>query len=69
MKKEEAEYYYNELRKEYTDEEIAESQVFSIDMTENEKAELREYLKTKRRTLTEKEREQVRDFIKRYRGC
>lgn len=69
MTKEEAEYYYNELRKEYTDEEIAESQVFSIDMTENEKAELREYLKTKRRTLTEKEREQVRDFIKRYRGC
>jgi len=69
MDKEEAEYYYNELRKKYTDKEISESHVFSVDMIENEKVELREYLKTKRRTLTEKEREQVRDFIKRSKGC
>ena len=44
MNQKEADRIYKELRKEFTDEEIAESFVFSVDMTDEEKEELRKVL-------------------------
>jgi len=69
MKKEESDKIYKELRKEYTDKEIAESCIFSVDMSEKELEELKQYLKTNRRTLTKEEREQVKEFVERTKGC
>jgi len=62
MKKEEDDKIYNELRKHYTDEEIAESFVFSIDMTEDERIELREVLKEHRDNMTEKDAMEIGKF-------
>jgi len=61
--------YYNKLRKEYTDEEIAESCIFSIDMTEDEQKELKKAIDKRRRKLTDIEREEVIRFLRKENIC
>lgn len=51
MKKEEADKIYKELRKKYSDEEIAESCIFSIDPTEEEKEEISRYFRNRKKSL------------------
>jgi len=48
MTEKEQEKIYNELRKTYTDEEIAESHIFSTDMTEEEVTQLQDAIKKRR---------------------
>jgi len=67
MKKKEADKIYKELRKEYTDEEIAESHVFSTDVTDEEQKELKEYIKKESMQRTDIEKKRVRDFIEKLR--
>jgi len=52
---------YKELRKKYTDEEISESCIFPIDITDEEKKELVKIFKS-RRKLTPEERKCIAKF-------
>ena len=61
--------YYNKLRKEYTDEGIAESCIFSIDMSEDEQKELKKAIDKRRRKLTDIEREEVIRFLRKENIC
>jgi hypothetical protein len=66
MTQEEADKYYAELKKDYTDEEIAESCIFSVDMTDEDIQVLKDaidYHKNKRK-LTDKERKEISKFLK-----
>ncbi len=69
MKKEEVDKIYNELKELYTDEEIAESFVFSYDMTDDDRKLLSKAIKERRRTLTKEEREEISNFIKKNNMC
>lgn len=56
MTEKEATKIYKELRKKYTDEEIAESFIFSVDMSDKEKTELsKQIIKHKEKTILSKE--------------
>jgi hypothetical protein len=56
---------YNELRKELTDEEIAESFIFpSEPLTEEERKEFSKVIKEHRKNRTEAENEKIQEFIK-----
>ena len=67
MKKEEADKIYKKLKKIHTDEEIAESYIFSIDMTEEERLELQKSIKNRRDSMPEEERLFVEDVAKKLR--
>ena len=56
---------YNELRKELTDEEIAESFIFpSEPLTEEQRKELSEAILERRKNRTEAENDKIQEFIK-----
>jgi|AntAceMinimDraft_18_1070375.scaffolds.fasta_scaffold170840_2 hypothetical protein len=66
MTQEEADKYYAELKKDYTDEEIAESCIFSVDMTQEDVQILKTAIdeQKRKRKLTDKEREEIANFLK-----
>lgn len=56
MTEKEATKIYNKLRKKYTDEEIAESFIFSVDMSDEERIELsKQIIKHREKTILSKE--------------
>lgn len=67
MNKEQQEKYYNELRKTLTDEEIAESFVFSTDLTEEESLELQNEIKKRRLSMSDIEKERVKSIVEKIR--
>jgi len=67
MKKEEADRIYKKLREEYTDEEIADSFVFSIDMTDEERKQLQIEINTRRNSMTDIDKERVKKFVEKLR--
>ncbi len=64
MDKNEQDKIYKILSEEYTDDEIAESFIFSTDLTDNERIVLSKKLKNKRDNMTISEKENIDKFIK-----
>lgn len=64
MNKEEQDKIYKQLRLKYSDEEIAESFIFSADLTNEERIALSEKLKNKRDNMTIAEKEMYANLIK-----
>ena len=67
MDKKEQDRIYKKLRKKYTDEEIAESFIFSADMTDEEREQLSKVIKERRDNLSDKEKEKIRLFVEKIR--
>ncbi len=64
MDKNEQDKIYKILSEEYTDDEIAESFIFSTDLTDNERIVLSKKLKNKRDNMTISEKENIDKFFK-----
>ena len=63
MKQEEADRIYKELRKDLTDEEIAESFIFSIDMTDEDVRVLQEGIQKRQKRISTSEMDDIKKRI------